>query len=44
MVYFVFGKLLYQLWYFYASGQIIVAVDGHRLNSNIGSHLVTLDF
>ena len=35
MVYFVFGKLLYPLWHFYASGQIVFAVNGHTLNNNI---------
>ena len=35
MAYLVYGKLLYQLWHFYATGQIVIAVNGQRLNSNI---------
>ena len=35
MAYLVFGKLLYQLWNFYANGQIVIVVSGQRLNSNI---------
>ena len=42
MSYSVFGKLLCQLWHFYATGQIVIVVTSHILNSNIGSHLVTL--
>ena len=34
IVYFVFGKLFYPLWHFYASGQIVIAVNGHTLNNN----------
>ena len=41
IAYLVFGKLLYQLWHFYATGQIFIVVNGHRLNSNI-ANLVTL--
>ena len=33
MVYLVFGKLLYLLWHFYATGQIGIAVNGQRLNN-----------
>ena len=35
MAYLVFGKLLYQLCHFYATGQILTIVNGQRLNSNI---------
>ena len=42
MSYSVFGKLLCQLWHFYATVQIVIVVTSHILNSNIGSHLVTL--
>ena len=35
VAYFVFVKLLYQLWRFYANGQIVTAVNGQRLNSKI---------
>ena len=30
-----FGKLLYQLWHFYAAGHIFIAVNGQILNSDI---------
>ena len=29
----VFGKLVYQLWHFYATGQILIVVSGKILNS-----------
>ena len=35
MAYLVFGKLLHQLWHFYAKLQIFIVVNGQRLNSNI---------
>ena len=34
MAYLVFAKRLYQLWHFYATAQIVIAVNSHRLNSN----------
>ena len=40
MGYLAFGKLLYQLWNFYATGQIVIVVNSQRLNTNsvIWSH------
>ena len=40
IAYLVFGKLLYQLWHFYATGQIFIFVNGQRLKGNnaIWSH------
>ena len=35
MVYLVFIKLLYSHWHFYVTGQIVIAVNGQRLNNNI---------
>ena len=35
IAYLVFSKLLYQLWHFYATGQIVIVVNGQRLNSII---------
>ena len=35
MAYLVFGKRLYQLRHFYATGQVVIVVNGQRLNSNI---------
>ena len=35
IAYLVFGKLLYQLWHFFATGQIVDVVNGQRLNNNI---------
>ena len=34
MAYFVFGKLLYPLWHFYATGQIFIVVNGQRWNTS----------
>ena len=33
IAYLVFGKLLHQLWHIYATGQIVIVVNGKRLNS-----------
>ena len=47
MAYLVFGKLLYHLWHFFATGQIAVVVNGQRLNNNgiaIRSHAYPLSF
>ena len=40
MVYLELGKLLYLLWYVYATGQIVIVVNGLRLNNiiDIWSH------
>ena len=40
MIDLVFGKLLYLLWHFYATGLIVIVVNGQRLNNNkvIWSH------
>ena len=35
MAYLVFGKLLYRLWYFHDTGQIVIVVNNQRLFSNI---------
>ena len=35
IAYLVFGKLLYQLWNFYATGQIFIVVNGQILNKNM---------
>ena len=35
LVYLIFDKLLYQLWHFYAIAQIVIDVNGQRLNNNI---------
>ena len=35
MAYLVLGKLLYQFWHCYATGQIVIVVNGQRLNSDI---------
>ena len=34
MSHLVFGKLLSRLWHFYATGQLVILVNGYRLNSN----------
>ena len=46
IAYLVFGKLLHQLWHFYATGQIVIVVNGQRLNSIIAiwSHCRQLTF
>ena len=40
MVYLELGKLLYLLWYVYATGQIVIVVNGLRFNNiiDIWSH------
>ena len=35
IAYLVFGKLLYQLWNFYATGQIFIVVNGQILKKNM---------
>ena len=35
MVYVAFGQLLYLLWHFYATGQIVIVVNGQRMNNKI---------
>ena len=44
--YLVFSKLLYQLWSFHAIEQIVIVVNGQRLNSiiSIWSHWMSLKF
>ena len=35
MVYIVFGKLLYLLWHFYATEQIVIVANVQRLKYNL---------
>ena len=37
MVHLLFCKILVQLWHFYAIGQIVIVVNGQRLNSYIAT-------